>query len=72
MIKSNYCLGVNMVFYYLSSNNINVCDIIQVENVGLIDAVASFDPNLGNRFSTYAFWKTKMLYKKYYIVMLQD
>ncbi len=53
MIVSNCGLVVNIVKHYLKCS-LELLDLIEEGNLGLIHAVEKFNPELGFRFSTYA------------------
>ena len=55
LINSNYRLVVNFVLHHTAVAKEKVMDAIQSGNLGLIEAVDRFDPDLGGRFSTYDF-----------------
>lgn len=61
MINSNYRLVVRFVLRRISIMNQKLPDAIQEGNIGLIQAVDTYNPSLGNRFSTHAFWNIKYL-----------
>ena len=55
MVLSNLRLAVKIALDY--RGQFNVLDLIQEGNMGLVRAVAKYDPDKGTRFSTYAsFW----------------
>ena len=58
MIRSNLRLVINIAKQY-SSYGVPLLDLIEEGNLGLMKAVAKFDPKLGYRFSTYATWWIK-------------
>lgn len=55
MINSNLRLAINIAKKYYRPG-INLEDLIQESNIGLIKAVDKFDWRKGNKFSTYATW----------------
>jgi len=63
LVISNLRLVVKIALGYYNRFGINVLDLIQEGNLGLIRAVEKFDPFRGVKFSYYAsFWiKSKML-----------
>ncbi|MDD5067767.1 MAG: RNA polymerase sigma factor RpoD/SigA [bacterium] len=57
LIKSNLRLVIKIAIqYYNYSTNLNLMDLIQEGNIGLIKAVDKFDYRKRTRFSTYASW----------------
>ena len=55
LIESNLRLVISVAKKY-RGRGVSFEDLIQEGNSGLIKAVERFDPDMGNRFSTYATW----------------
>ena len=55
LIHANLRMVVNIARQYLRPG-VELLDLIQEGNIGLIQAVDKFDPNMGNRLTTLAFY----------------
>jgi RNA polymerase sigma-32 factor len=66
LITANLSLVVKIARLYNRVYH-NVIDLIQEGNIGLIEAVARFDPYKGNRLPTYASWWIKAYIIKFLI-----
>lgn len=61
LIHANLKMVVNIARHYLRPS-VEMLDLIQEGNIGLIQAVDKFDPNMGNQLSTVAFyWINKQI-----------
>lgn len=58
LIASNYRLAISIASKY-SKRGVNFDDLLQESSIGLIKAIDRFDPELGNKLSTYACWWIK-------------
>lgn len=60
LIESNLKLVVSITKHFLKANStIDLEDLVQEGNMGLMTAIDKFDPSLGYKFSTYATWWIK-------------
>jgi RNA polymerase sigma factor (sigma-70 family) len=57
MMESNLRLVVTVARkYYRMCQTLELMDVISLGNMGLVKAAEKFDPSLGYKFSTYAYW----------------
>ena len=70
MIRSNLRLVVNIAKKF-ANRGMPLQDLIEEGNLGLLRAVESFDPEQGNRFSTYGSWWIKQSIKRSLINAVQ-
>lgn len=61
MVEANLRLVVKYAwkYYWIVFGRMEVSDLIQEGNIGLMIAIEKFDPERGNKFSTYAVWWIK-------------
>ena len=57
-INSNLRLVV-WIASHINVSSIAIDDLVQEGNIGLIKAVDNFDPDKGNKFATYAYWRIR-------------
>ena len=70
LVRSNLRLVVNIAKKF-GNRGMSLGDLIEEGNLGLIKAVDYFDPNRGNRFSTYAAWWIKQSIKRALLANIQ-
>jgi len=64
-----YCSNLRLVIWqakrYVDVSNIDILDLIQEGNIGLMKAVDKFEYQRGNKFSTYATWWIRQSIDRY-------
>lgn len=71
LVEANLRLVANVVMHY-HSKRLDLLDLIQEGNLGLIEAAKNFDPNKGFKFSTYAIWWIRKYVSKALVEQGQD
>jgi len=66
LVTSHLKLVAKMA-YKMRGYGIALMDLVSEGNIGLMHAVKKFDPDLGNRFSTYAMWWIKAAMQEFII-----
>ena len=64
MIQSNLRLVVKIAKRYIN-RGLDLIDLVEEGNLGMIHAIGKFKPELGFRFSTYATWWIKRFHHKW-------
>lgn len=64
LVNSNLRLVVTIAKTYIKNTTMDIMDLIQEGNIGLIKAAEKFDYEKGNRFSTHAVWWIKQAISK--------
>ncbi len=64
LIEANLRLVVSVAWRYVRPG-IELEDLVQEGNIGLMKAISSFDPSKGFRLSTYALWWIRLAIKRY-------
>lgn len=59
LINHNLRLPISIAKKYVNKSELQMLDLIQYGNLGLMIAIDKFDPYLGNKLSTYATWWIK-------------
>src|SRR5438067_5757801 len=70
MVRSNLRLVVNIAKHYVN-RGLQLPDLIEAGNIGLLKAAEGFDPENGCSFSTYASWWIKQSIKRALINSVQ-
>ncbi|HNG75153.1 MAG TPA: sigma-70 family RNA polymerase sigma factor, partial [Candidatus Obscuribacter sp.] len=64
LIEANLRLVVSVAWRYVRPG-IELEDLVQEGNIGLMKAISRFDPSKGFRLSTYALWWIRLAIKRY-------
>lgn len=59
IIESNLRFVIYLAFKYIKSSKLEIEDLIQEGNIGLLESINRFDPEKGFKFSTFAYWYIK-------------
>ena len=59
IIESNLRLVIYVAFKYVNTTKLEIDDLIQEGNIGLMECINRFEPEMNYKFSTFAFWYIK-------------